>query len=56
MNILQSNYGAHEGSVAKFVRTNLGMTLPHDAIGRMVTNILVYYLTSQLKMGKITDR
>jgi hypothetical protein len=56
MNILQSNYGAHEGSIAKFVRTNLGMTLPHDAVGRMVANILVYYLTSHFKMGKITDR
>lgn len=56
MNILQSKYGAHEGFIAKFVRTNLGMTLPHDAVGRMVANILVYYLTSHFKMGKITDR
>lgn len=47
---------SNEGPIAKFVRTNLGMPLPYDAVGRVVANILVYYLTSHFTVFKIADR
>ena len=56
MNILQSNYGTHAGSRLNFFRPNLGMPLPHDAVGWRVAIILVYYLTSHFTMVKIADR
>ena len=56
MNILQSKYGTHAESRSKFVRPNLGMPLPHDAVGRRAAIILVYYLTSHFTMVKIADR